>query len=180
MAAGRTLVVDTDVLRSSGDVGDPTSRPVLCARFLQAVVEANHKVAVTSAVFEEWNRHRSRFALRWLRVMFGKKRIKFVSAVPIDLEAHLLKVLRTDKKRDAVLKDRHLVETALAADRRIASLDESVRGLLRECAAAPEFRVLASLVWTNPAIVAESAVEWLRRGAPDEAFRHLPTVPASA
>lgn len=173
MAAGRTFVIDTDVLRSSGEVGEATSRPVLCARFLEAIQLAGHRVAVTDTLFDEWNRHRSRFALRWLRVMFGKKRVRFVSAEVIDWHPHLTRIFDTAGKREAVLKDRHLVETALAADRRVASLDESVRSLFRVCAAVRELDVLTTILWTNPAIVDEDAIGWVERGAPDERRRRF-------
>jgi hypothetical protein len=70
-----------------------------------------------------------------------------------------------------VLKDCHLVEGALATDRWIASLDEQVRGHLADLAAAVE--ALRSILWVNPAVAEESAVEWLARGAPDNKKRYL-------
>ncbi|MCI0640461.1 MAG: hypothetical protein L0Y72_05755 [Gemmataceae bacterium] len=70
-----------------------------------------------------------------------------------------------------VLNDCHLIQAALAADLRVASLDEQVRGHLATLSAAVES--LRPLIWVNPAVVEENAVEWLEKGAPDQKKRRL-------
>jgi hypothetical protein len=70
-----------------------------------------------------------------------------------------------------VQKDCHLVDAALASDHLIASLDEQLRGHLRQLTAVID--ALRSISWVNPAIAKEAAVEWLEKGAPDEKKRRL-------
>ncbi|MBI2567848.1 MAG: hypothetical protein HYV63_12525 [Candidatus Schekmanbacteria bacterium] len=71
----------------------------------------------------------------------------------------------------AVLKDLHLVETAMAADHAIVSIDEKVRGLLGRM--APKVPALRNLVWVNPVPAEEDGLSWLRAGARLEQPRRL-------
>ena len=75
------------------------------------------------------------------------------------------------KEADALLKDFHLVEAAIANDRTVVSLDEIVRRLFK--AAAQSVEAIRKVVWVNPVEPAEEAVEWLRGGARAEAARML-------
>jgi hypothetical protein len=111
--------------------------------------------------------------------MFGKKKVEFVSAVPVDFEEHIDNVFTARSKRTAVLKDRHLVEAALAAARVVVSLDENARSLFRACAAVRELSVLRPIVWVNPAFVSEEGLHWLAVGAPAERRRMLSAADAS-
>lgn len=70
-----------------------------------------------------------------------------------------------------MLEDVHLIEAAIATAWRIASLDENARGHFARLAA--DFDSLRKLVWVNPAIEEEEAVEWLHAGAPNERSRRL-------
>jgi len=57
----RVLVIDASIARAAGDVSmHPTSRN--CRDFLQAVLDTCHRMALTTPIKEEWNRHQSRFA----------------------------------------------------------------------------------------------------------------------
>jgi hypothetical protein len=76
-----------------------------------------------------------------------------------------------------VLKDCHLVEAALATDRRVAALDDKVRNHLAGLLAAVP--PLQSLLWVNPASEEEKVVEWLEAGAPDQKKRRLKRKQAS-
>jgi hypothetical protein len=75
------------------------------------------------------------------------------------------------KGREAILKDMHLIEAALAGDHAIAALDEIVRALFR--AAAQSVGVIKPIVWINPGIQEEDAVGWLTRKAKPERHRQL-------
>jgi hypothetical protein len=68
-------------------------------------------------------------------------------------------------------KDRHLIEAALATDRRVASLDDHVRQHLRDHAA--KLSEVQSISWVNPIKCEETRVAWLESGAPDERSRTL-------
>jgi hypothetical protein len=68
-------------------------------------------------------------------------------------------------------KDRCLVEAALLSEKRIASLDDSVRTHFRNYRdSLPE---LKSICWVNPGDTDEDLCYWLRAGAPIERSRTL-------
>jgi hypothetical protein len=69
------------------------------------------------------------------------------------------------------LKDAHLIETAVASDNRVISLDEEARLHYRQ--AAQVIGLLRDVCWVNPALANERAVEWLQTGAPAEKHRKL-------
>lgn len=58
----------------------------------------------------------------------------------------------------AVVKDLHLIEAALAADRIVISLDDNARAFFRVDAAK-------EVVWVNPVDQGGHAICWLRQGA---------------
>jgi hypothetical protein len=70
-----------------------------------------------------------------------------------------------------MLKDRHLLEAALAAEERILSNDDKVRHQLREH--IESLQELKAIHWVNPCTPDETAVAWLERGAPDDRSRSL-------
>jgi hypothetical protein len=76
-----------------------------------------------------------------------------------------------DDIKAIMLKDRHLLTAALAADQRVVALDEKVRGhfsmYLRD------LKEVMRIVWVNPTIVEKTAIDWLLSGAPLERKRHL-------
>jgi hypothetical protein len=68
-------------------------------------------------------------------------------------------------------KDRCLVEAALLSEKRIASLDNSVRTHFQNYRdSLPELR---SICWVNPGTTDEDLCDWLRAGAPIERSRTL-------
>ena len=70
-----------------------------------------------------------------------------------------------------MLKDIHLIETALAADEIVSSLDEAVRGhFKRICDPISEIQ---QIVWVNPTNPDEGCIPWLREGAKAEDERKL-------
>ncbi len=75
----------------------------------------------------------------------------------------------------ALNKDTHLVGAAASHGKRVASLDEVVRGYLRACAAKDAN--LSEIVWVNPNIPDEQACEWVAAGAPLEMVRTLGFAP---
>ncbi len=68
-----------------------------------------------------------------------------------------------------MLKDAHLVEAALATDRRIAAGDETARGHFARLAAS--FGIIRPINWVNPTIEDEQIIAWIehvrRSSAPD-------------
>lgn len=73
-----------------------------------------------------------------------------------------------------MLKDAHLIELALASDRRVVSLDDTVRGLFSRAAAT--IKLLSAVCWVNPVDPNEKASAWLDASAPLDSARMLGAV----
>lgn len=170
----RSIVVDANLMRSAGGDSSTGQRPALCRDFLKTLLLLDRFCVVrTPDIYREWKRHWSRFARIWYVSMEARKKVlrptilAFHEDVKNDLEAWA----PSETERLAILKDAHLVVAALAADMRIASLDEALRSMLgASCANCSQ---VCDLLWTNPEIWEESAEEWLKNGAPVEASRTL-------
>ena len=104
--------------------------------------------------------------------MVGAKRIIFLTETMDEkLRESLAGSVEFITEKRAVLKDAHLLEAALQADRIVISRDEIVRTLFRQC--CPAIKEIRSVLWANPEIEAEEAVPWLEGGARMEPARRL-------
>jgi hypothetical protein len=157
--------------RAAGESEHPISSK--CRAFLEEVLKICHRVTLTAALLEEWNRHRSRFAKTWLVSMYARKKVdRFDIEADQALRARVSAAATSQEERDGMLKDLHLVEAALQADAPVVSLDEmTARVPLRS--ASRTVRRLRSVVWVNPTADDENTLEWLRNGAQSEASRCL-------
>ena len=166
------LVIDCSIARAAGPEGadHPTSKH--CRDFLLAVLRICHRIGMSSAVAAEWKRHRSGFARQWLVSMHARKK---VVPIAVDEDPQLRKALATsattNKSRDAMLKDAHLLEAASRSDRRIAALDETVRRLFS--GAAQTYKPIRAMCWVNPDAEFDDIIEWLEAGAPLDKAKHL-------
>ena len=80
--------------------------------------------------------------------------------------------MKGTSEQQGMLKDAHLIEAAVDADRRVISCDDTVRRLYRRV--APKVDDLREIVWVNPTKTAgEKPIPWLRGGAPAEPRRML-------
>jgi hypothetical protein len=170
----RVLVIDASIAMAAGDVSmHPTSRD--CREFLQSALVLCHRIAMTDPIREEWKRHQSRFASRWLTSMMARRKVVFVE-IPAH---HSLEVRYARAESDEALaavmeKDRRLIEAALETEERVISLDDRMRKHLQEhLDRLPEVR---SICWVNPCTPEERAVAWLEAGAPAERVRLLGSV----
>lgn len=169
-----SLVIDASVARSSGgeDATYPTSKH--CRDFLQAVLEICHRVVMTPEIKEEWDKHQSTFARRWRVSMVARKKLEYYPDIPANEELwnKIEGIAASSKEREAILKDFRLIEAALATDKTVISLDETVRKLLDK--AAEQVGELRNVVWVNPAKTEnEKPLDWLRDGAKPEKERML-------
>ncbi len=165
------LVIDASVAHAAGDVSmNPTSRN--CREFLQAVLQVCHRMALTAAIQDEWNRHQSGFARTWRKAMMARKKIEVVTIPPeSSLERRISRAVRDVRVAAIIEKDRPLIEAAIVTDNRVASLDDQVRGHIHAHRdRLPEVR---GICWINPSDPAQEAVSWLNAGAPSDAFRKL-------
>ena len=168
--ASAGLVIDASIARAAGETEHPVSSA--CRSFLQEILKICHRVVITPEILEEYKEHRSYFTYKWLTSMWAKKKVVRLDAVEnaaLRQTIHSLEL--TDSVRDAILKDIHLVGAAFATDHTVASLDETVRGYLRQITAS--VRSLRSLVWVNPTKDDDHTTDWLRQGANAEEERRL-------
>ena len=166
----KSLVIDASIARAAGRKDHPVSKA--CRDLLEAVLKICHRVVITREIAAEWARHQSYFTVQWRSSMNARKKV----ALPETVQNDLLRIgisnsSLTQRERDALLKDVHLIEAALKADFAVVSLDETARTLFREI--AHEAGLLKPVVWVNPVRKEESAIEWLKGGAKDEKKRRL-------
>ncbi len=168
----RRLVIDASVAHASGgeEAIFPTSKN--CRDFLKAVQTISHRIVMTPAITEEWKNHQSNFARRWRVSMEARKKVVRVSAPADDnLRDKIKHIASSDKARDAMLKDIHLIEAAKATDQTVIALDETVRNLF--AAAGQRVGEMRNIVWVNPDKVEEKSISWLENGAKPEKKRML-------
>jgi len=179
----KQLVIDASIAHAAGITDFPTSRN--CRVFLDTMREtADCGCIFNPDLRAEWKSHASLYATKWLANMYSRRRVinqppakddglrKCLVHCAADIAGQ--DPVQTQAVAAALCKDAHLLESASASlreGRRIASLDEKVRGHLRVCAAG--HAVIRGIVWVNPDIENEQASNWVLAGAPLERRRML-------
>lgn len=163
----KTLVIDASVARAAGDEEATHPTSVVARNFLQEVLTIRHKAIMTPAIRDEWDIHQSNFARKWRRIMLSKKKLILTN---LEKRLDLRKKVETKNisqiKKTEMLKDFHLIEAAIATDRRIISLDDSAQKLF--CDLSKSFTEMQDVLWVNPVSGAEYVISWLKKGAPNE------------
>lgn len=171
-ALSTVLVIDCSIAHAAGPEGAEHPTAKHCRDFLRAVLRICHRIGMSPAIAEEWKRHRSGFARQWLVSMHARKK---VVAIDADDDARLRGALETaatsDKSREAMVKDAHLLEAATQSDQRIAALDDKVLGLFAKV--AREHKAIQQICWVNPDRDFDDIIKWLEAGAPMEESRQL-------
>jgi len=168
----KRLVIDTSIARSSGgkDAVHPTSKH--CRDFLQAVLKICHQVVMSEDIEHEWDNHQSNFARMWRTAMVSKRKVCAVSIQQsARMRSSIQNIAHSEKAAQAMIKDVHLIEAAIATDKIVFSLDEEVRTLFRMAAAS--IVPLRKVHWANPDNIQEGIIEWLENGARMERERWL-------
>ena len=168
----RRLVIDASIAGRAGDRRRLHPAGKRCRDFLEAVLVICHRMVLTSEIADEWSKHQLSFARKWRTRMYARKKVDRVelehdNALPRRLE----RVETTDRERREMLKDRLLVEAAMATDGCVASLDDRARKLLGR--ASEHVTELKGIVWVNPDRPEEHAIAWLESGATPERERML-------
>jgi hypothetical protein len=162
--ASKLLVIDASVARSCGDehATYPTSKN--CRDFLQAVLNICHRFVITPDIKSEWDKHQSNFARKWRVKMVARKKFYYSDMETNEaLRQNIDDTAQTDIEREAMWKDCHLIEAALATDKTIISLDEKARQPFHKAAGA--IAELRAIVWVNPDKSEEIPITWLINGA---------------
>jgi hypothetical protein len=122
---------------------------------------------------DEWYKHASKFALRWLVSMNDRGKLDNPRVSPdLSLRRKVLPLARDGQERDAVMKDLPLIEAARATERLIASRDDTARR--RFARYSESVTELCNVSWVNPdRLIEENLIQWLRQGAPNEKSREL-------
>ena len=170
----KRLVVNASVARAAGGKGATASVSVNCTEFLETFQEESpHHVVMTPELSEEWNKHQSNFSARWLKSMIARKRFIYVNPPQNSTLSDKIE-MTASRERDieALQKDFHLLQAALATDQTVISLDQTIRGLFKR--ASQQVGEIQDIIWVNPDRTAEEQpIAWLQNGAPPEAHRQL-------
>lgn len=161
----KSLVIDASVAHASGGKSAIHPDATHTRDFLQAVLKVCHKAVMSPAIRDEWNAHQSGFARSWRKTMVakGKLLLSDIDERP-DIRQKIKQASVTDNQKVAMQKDCHLLESAIATDHRIVSLDNNARDLFKS-----ELNVqdVNSVMWVNPVVDPEQLLVWLEEGAPD-------------
>ena len=150
----RLVVVDASVVRAAGETEHPVSSA--CRNCLEAIRGICHRVALTEPIREEWGRHMSRFSRKWRRSMAARQKpITVVDPNQLELRWDAY----SDAARAAIEKDRGLIEAALATDRVILTLDDSLRRALAERSDGEA--LLRNVQWIHPVTDGVAAIHAL-------------------
>ncbi len=153
------LVVDTDVVQSASETEAPRSKN--CRITLITIQKEGHSVVITNDISEEWRRHNSRYGRTWLVSMYARKRVFRVNTTPSEeLRLAISDSNEIDSKRQAMAKDVHLLEAAMATDQKVLSLDDTVRKLFSKL--CHQYSPIRVVFWLNPDTQNERVVEWLK------------------
>lgn len=166
--------MNASVARAAGGEGATAFVSINCTEFLETFRdESPHHVVMTPELSEEWNKHQSIFAVRWLKSMIARKRFAYVM-LPQNrtLSDEIERTAVGERDIEALRKDFHLLQAALATDQTVISLDETIRGLFEQ--ASQQVGEIRNIIWANPDKTAEEhPISWLQNGAPPEAHRRL-------
>ena len=169
----KSRVIDADVARAAGRREEESSVSAGCANFFTATYEMCHKVVMTDQIKHEWRKHSGAVAKHWRQQMRGARKVRRPDKAPEnkDLREAVRRAKLSDGERENLLKDIHLVEAALVADRIIVSLDGHAQKAFSRL--ATERKEIRKIVWVNPAKEPEKVISWLQAGAEPEKNRML-------
>ena len=169
----KRLVIDADVARASGSETATHPRAEHCRDFLSAILSLSHRMVMTEQINNEWKNHQSRFARRWRVSMDARKKIDRINpSEDEELQVKITTTTNNENEIEALRKDFHLLQAALATDQTIISLDETVRGLFKR--ASQQVGEIRNIIWVNPdRTTEEHPIAWLQNGALPEAHRQL-------
>jgi hypothetical protein len=161
------LVVDASIASTV----HPTGK---CRHFLDGMLRICHRAVFTQETRRDWRNHAMPIATKWLRSMHAKKKIDKIA--PGELLPHtglrnkISGCAASRKDRDAMMKDVHLIELALAMDSIIVSRDDTARGLFS--GASKTVGEIRKVIWINP-VEEVDPCSWLEKGASAEDRRML-------
>lgn len=162
------IVVDSSVAMAFGGPKATYPDSKACRDFCSTMLRVCHRVILTPDIKEEWRRHASSFARKWLSAMVARRKFSYLDEGAVfdrELRQGIRAFAVSDNDRAAMDKDCRLLEASIATDKRIASLDEDAR--TRFARVSQSVGVIKAIVWVNPSQDPAAKIEWLESGAPD-------------
>lgn len=139
------LVVDASVARAAGETNHPVSSS--CREALESILRICHRIIMGYTLSVEWKNHESRFAKRWLVSMYARRKVITIDSTsfPVLVEKA---ITLTDREREALEKDKHLVELAIDGDGVIYSIDDTAIEIWDKC--CKQMNTPKEITWKNP------------------------------
>lgn len=159
----RRIVVDTNVARSASETSFPQS--VACRQVLETILTVCHRVVLSPSQKAEWQRHQSRYTLRWLASMTARGKQFLLPEDPdTGLREAIDRAAPVEWSREELFKDVYLLESALATDGIVVSLEKRAAKHYRPLVAAvPQ---IGPIAWVHPLEPPDQCRKWLTEGAP--------------
>jgi hypothetical protein len=158
------IVIDTSVARAAANRPNANHPgPACTAAMLTLAGQPELGVVTSPDLHEEWKRHATPFAMKWLAELRGRKRVQHERgtwARSADVLVAAAEI--TPGQQEAVRKDEVVWSLAMVTGQRVLSNDLRQRALLRQLSA--EVPELSDLAWVSAAD--QDAVPWLKTGAP--------------
>jgi hypothetical protein len=138
-----------------------------CLEVLETILtDPSLKLAMSNGLVSEWIREvfddqvvdaKREHAAEWLTEMDTSLRVDHLGAVHYDFLKQLPRRIRHDTP---------LIESALAADKRVVSVDESIREELVAYAGTGCGNGIGELLWGNPDVPRDHTCKWIASGLP--------------
>lgn len=173
------VVIDADVMRSAGESEHPVSSSSRQA--LVKIREGGHRMVSCEPLREEYKKRSGLLARKWQASMVARKQViwwaydrdaglrdRLSAAFPADATA----------KRDAALKDAHLLEAAEATGKRIVSRDHHAKGLFQSvCGSLQQY---GAMLWGDLTSSPERVLAWIDDGLAEASDLRLCPLPSTA
>ena len=166
----KRLVVDANIAHSAGSSEVPESR--YSRACLDAILACGHIAVFSSALREEWKQHAALHAKRWWKSMTARRRIDFAEGE--EFAPHLERAcafLEHDRWKDALRKDFHLVQSALATGQLILSNEKELPQFV--ALACNGVKELLLLHYGSPAVEGYACISWIKAGAEKTSDRRI-------
>ncbi|HLJ25892.1 MAG TPA: hypothetical protein VKY85_04220 [Candidatus Angelobacter sp.] len=169
------LVVDSSIARAAGEavrLPEESLDSKGSRDCLNCIRQHGHFLVLSPELLEEWTNHQSRFARKWRKAMYARRRVRHIES-PHDphLRRRIHATTETRRQWIELEKDCRLVEAALVTDKIVVSLDDAARTLFRKSAVKVD--ELRNILWANPSKPDEEVGTWISAGCTTQQNRAL-------
>jgi hypothetical protein len=139
-----SFVVDADIARSSGETEHPVSSG--SRKVLEFISSGGHNLALCPTLRQEWKKHRSIFATKWMATMVARKKVLFIKPSS-EILNYIKSEVADSKEKDIALKDAHLLDAAWESGKIVASNDDRARNVF--CNISEGKRIISEIIWLH-------------------------------